>query len=401
MPYFRYKATDENNQTSEGMIQAATADLAADILADRNLTIISLAEEKVALGERSVNFLNRVKLKDLVIFARQLSVVISANIPLVQGLKILVNQTSGSTLKTIISDLADDVEGGATLSSALARHPRVFDDFFINIIRAGETSGKLDEVLLYLAEQREKDYDLMSKIRGAMIYPIFIVGGLGVVGVIMMIFVLPKLTETLAQSGTELPLTTKILIFTSDFMINYWWLLLIAAAGLIGGFQLLVRTPSGRYGWDKLKLKFPIFGSMIQEIIIVRFARSLNTLTNGGVPLTKSLEIVSTVVGNAVYRDLVKETAREVEDGNPIATVFLQSPDVPAMVSQMMNLGERTGKLEDILDKLANFYGREVSNKVANMVALIEPLIMIILGVAVGIMVSAILLPMYSLALNM
>jgi len=401
MPYFRYKANDINSQTVEGMIQAASADVAAEVLEERQLTILSLTEEKISLGERSLKIFNRVKSKDIVVFSRQLSVIISATIPLVQGLKILINQTQSKVLKEIISEISDDVEGGATLSSALSRHPEVFNEFFISIIRAGETSGKLDEVLEYLAQQQESDYDLASKMKGAMIYPGFIVSGLGIVGGIMMVSVLPKLTQVLQESGTQLPFATRVLIVITDFVSGFWWLILGLIILLIFGFRYGVKTSFGRRLWDNFILRIPVFGKLNQEVIIVRFATSLNTLMTGGVSLTKSLEVVSDVVSNTIYKDIMLQTAKEVEDGNSIASIMLKSREVPPMVSQMLNLGEKTGRLEDILNKIAHFYSREVNNKVTNLVALIEPFVMVILGLAVGGLVAAILLPMYSLSMSM
>jgi len=401
MPYFRYKANDINSQTVEGMIQAASADVAAEVLEERQLTILALTEEKISLGERSLKIFNRVKSKDIVVFSRQLSVIISATIPLVQGLKILINQTQSKVLKEIISEISDDVEGGATLSSALSRHPEVFNEFFISIIRAGETSGKLDEVLEYLAQQQESDYDLASKMKGAMIYPGFIVSGLGIVGGIMMVSVLPKLTQVLQESGTQLPFATRVLIVITDFVSGFWWLILGLIILLIFGFRYGVKTSFGRRLWDNFILRIPVFGKLNQEVIIVRFATSLNTLMTGGVSLTKSLEVVSDVVSNTIYKDIMLQTAKEVEDGNSIASIMLKSREVPPMVSQMLNLGEKTGRLEDILNKIAHFYSREVNNKVTNLVALIEPFVMVILGLAVGGLVAAILLPMYSLSMSM
>lgn len=398
MPYYRYKAQDDLGEATEGIIQAASQGVAADILNDKGYTITSLSEEKIGFFEKSLSFLNRVKIQDLVIFSRQLSVTVSATIPLVQGLKILVNQTESPTLKMIISEVADDVEGGAKLSSALSRHPEVFSDFFVNIIKSGETSGKLDEVLNYLADQQEKDYDLISKIKGAMIYPVFIISGLVVVGALMMIFVIPQLTSILAETGVELPWSTRALIFMSGFLAAWWWALIIAFIGLVILLRILTKEGKGKYLLDSLKFKLPVFGGLFKRIVIIRFTRSLHTLTTGGVALTKSLEIVADVVGNEVYKKLIKETTLEVEDGNSIATVFLQSKDVPPMVSQMLNLGEKTGRMDDILDKLANFYTRELDNMVNNLVTLLEPLIMLVMGVAVGVLVSAIILPLYSLA---
>src|SRR3989344_2179130 len=236
MPYFRYKTTDQSAEASEGMIQAASGDVAAEILSDQGLTILSIEEERVSFLEKSLKFLNRIKIQDLVIFSRQLSVTVSATIPLVQGLRILVAQTESPVLKSIVSEVADDVEGGAKLSAALGRHSEIFSDFFVNLIKSGEASGKLDEVLTYLADQQEKDYDLTSKIKGAMIYPAFIVSGLAIVGTLMMIFVIPELTSILAETGAKLPWSTRTLTFISSFLQGYWWLLLIV---FVGGFFLL------------------------------------------------------------------------------------------------------------------------------------------------------------------
>lgn len=401
MPNFRYKVTDQKNETIEGIIQAASKEVAAEILADRNLAIIYLAEEQVGFLEKSLSFLNRIKIRDLVVFSRQLSVIISANIPLVQGLRILVAQTENPHLRIIVSEITDDVDGGAKLSAALARHQTAFSDFFINIIRSGETSGKLDEVLNYLADQQEKDYDLLAKIKGAMIYPIFIIGGLIVVSILMMIFVIPQLTSILAESGGKLPWSTVALITTSNFLEHFWWLIFGLILILIIFLRLFIKQEKGREYFDHFKLKVPIFGPLFQKIILIRFTRSLYTLTTGGVPLTKSLEIVADVVGNTVYKNLIKQTVKEVEDGNSIASVFLKSKEVPAMVSQMLSLGEKTGRLDDILDKLANFYSREVTNMVTNLMNLLEPIIMTLIGVAVAILVAAIILPMYNLATSL
>lgn len=401
MPYFRYKVADKNSQITEAMIQAASIEVAGEMLLDQGFAVLSLREEKRGIFEISLSFLNRIKTRDLVFFCRQLSVIVSATIPLVQGLRILVNQTESTTLKSIISEVADDVDGGAKLSAALGRHVGVFSDFFINIIRSGETSGKLEEVLEYLADQMEKDYDLISRIRGAMIYPGFIITGLFIVGAVMMILVVPQLTGVLKESGIPLPLSTKILMALSEFLADYWWLLVLAAIGLVAGFRMLTATQAGRWQWDNFKLKVPIFGTLAQKIILVRFTRSLHTLITGEVGLTKSLGIVAEVVGNTVFRDLILRTVVEVEAGNSISTVFLQSKEMPVMVSQMLNLGEKTGRLDDILDKLAGFYSREVNNMVQNLVTLIEPLVIAIMGVAVGVLFAAVILPMYSLALGM
>ena len=345
-----------------------------------------------------IPFINRVSPKDLVIFSRQLSVMISAEVPIVQALKVLIRQTANKNLKKVVANIAADVEGGAKFSIALGRYPSVFDDFYVNIVRSGETTGKLDEVLDYLATQQERDYDLAGKIKGAMIYPAFILFGLVSVGIIMMIFVIPKLTEILKESGATLPLSTRILMGTSDFMKNYWWVLLILIVFLVAGVRYLISFPLGRRYWDNLKIKLPIFGQLFRRIYMVRFTRGLATLLTGGVEIVASLKIAGDIVGNAVYKDLILQTVKEVEDGNPITTVLAKSKEIPVMVTQMLGIGEQTGKIDVILSRLTDFYTREIENMVRNLTTLMEPLIMLVMGVAVGIMVSAIILPMYNLA---
>lgn len=398
MPIYKYKALDRKQQTVSGMVEAANEEIAVDVLVDRGLSILSLTPKRVFDITKFLSILNRVKVKDLVIFSRQLSVLVSANLPIVKSLKVLKEQTESLYFQKIIQEVINDVEGGTKLSKAFSRYPNVFSNFYVNMVQSGETSGKLEEVLNYLADQQEKDYDLRSKIKGAMIYPIFILSGLTIVGIIMMVFVVPKLTAILKESGGDLPISTKILIGTSEFIQNYWWILIIAVIVMIVAIKFLLSTSSGKKSWDYIKLKIPILGNLSQKIIIVRFTQSFSTLLLGGVTITQGLEIVSTIVGNEVYKQLIQETIREVEGGKSIASVFLGSKEVPKILSQLMVIGEQTGKLDDILLKLSNFYAREVENLVRNMVTIMEPLIMVLMGVAVGILVAAIILPMYNLA---
>ena len=396
MPFYDFQAKDQQGRTVNGAVEAPSEAAALDTLTEKGYTPFSLeVRGKSGTFESSIGLFNKVKTKDLVIFSRQLSVMVSATVPLVQSLRILLKQTENERLKIVISELADEVEGGAKLSSSLARYPDVYSAFYVNMVRAGETSGRLDETLNYLADEAEKNYDLTSKIKGAMTYPAFIVVGLGVVGFVMMTFVVPKLTAILAESGAKLPFSTRLLIATSGFFQHYLWLILIFLALAVVGLRFAIRTTKGRYLWHSLELRLPVFGRLFQRIYLVRFTRSLSSLLMGGVPLTRGLEVVAGVVGNVVYQDIIKRTIHEVEEGNSISTVFMQSSVMPAMVTQMMVVGEKTGRLEEILTRLADFYGREVENMVRGLVTLIEPLIMVVLGLAVGVMVSAIILPIY------
>ncbi|MDO8667509.1 MAG: type II secretion system F family protein [bacterium] len=399
MLIYKYKAYTEDKKLQVGMVEANSRDYVEEILKEKGFSIVSISEVPTSKGI-NLAFLNRVKGKDIVIFSRQFSVLISANVAMVQSLKILIEQTENITLKMIVSEIADEVDAGSPLSEALAKRPKVFSSFYVSVVKSGETSGKLDEVLSYLADEMEKDYDMMSKIKGAMIYPIFVLCSLAVVGVVMMIFVVPKLTSILTESGTELPITTRILIGTSGFMANYWWLIIAIAGGLFFGIKFYTKRPSGRRQFDFIKLKLPIFGHLFQLIYLVRFTRSMNTLIVGGVTISNSLKVASEVVGNKVYQELIEKTIKEVEDGNSISSVFMESRTIPKMVSQMMNIGEKTGKMDIILGRITDFYSREISTMVANLMTLMEPIIMVIMGIAVGIMVAAIILPMYNLASN-
>ena len=397
MPTFKYKALDSLGKTVGGVAEAVNQNKAAEALQEKKYSIISIKEISAA-KKMGIPFLNRIKIKDVAIFSRQFSVMMSANVAMVQALRILANQTVNSKFKLIILEIAEEVDSGSKLSSALAKHPKVFSNFYISVVKSGETSGKLDEVLNYLADEMEKDYDMMSKIKGAMIYPVFVICGLGAVGTIMMVYVVPKLTDILAESGAELPFATKVLIGISSVLSNYWWLIILILGGLIAGIKFYISKPMGRKQIDFLKLKIPIFGKLFQRIYIVRFTRSMHTLIIGGVTIVDSLKIAADVVDNRVYYELISRTIKEVEDGNSISSIFIKSKEVPTMVSQMMSVGEKTGKLDVMLDRLTGFYDREIDNVVSNLMTLMEPLIMVVIGIAVGLMVAAIILPMYNMA---
>jgi type IV pilus assembly protein PilC len=398
MPIFNYKAIDKKQNTVNGLIEASSEDAAAENLQEKGFIIITLKKAADKRAARKQIILSRVSGKDLVIFSRQFAVMISANVTVVQALKILIEQTASVKLKMAISDIAFEVDAGSRLSESLAKRSDIFSDFYSSVIKSGETSGKLDESLNYLANEMEKEYDMMSKIKGAMIYPAFVFSGMGAVGMVMMIYVIPKLTSVLAESGGELPLATRVLIGVSNFLSSFWWLIILLAAGAVGGVIFALRTPMGKRFFDNLILRIPIFGKLFQRIYIVRFANSLHTLIAGGVTLNEGLKVSADVVNNKVYQDLIKETIKEVEEGNSISSVFVKSDKVPHIVSQMMSIGERTGKLDLVLERISDFYSREISNIIANLMSLMEPVILVVMGIAVGIMVAAVILPMYNMA---
>ncbi len=396
MSIFQYKAHNKAGEKINGMVEAENEANAIDILEEKNYRIISLEEKKALPSVLSV--LNRIKPKDLVVFSRQFSVLISATVPVVQSLRILIDQTENLKLKMIISEIADDVDGGTKLSEAMSKYGNVFNKFYISVIKSGETSGKLDDILDYLANEMEKSYDLKSKIKSAMIYPAFVLSGLGLVGIGMMVFVLPKLTDIIKQSGMELPLSTKILIFSSDVLSHYWLLLILVLLFVIIGIKLIVKTKQGKYIKDFILLKLPIFGNLFKKIYIVRFTRSLQTLIVSGITLTIGLKIVSEIVENSIYQKVLNQAVKDVEDGNPLSATLEKSKVIPKMLSQMISIGETTGKLDLVLDKITKFYTREINSIVENLLTLMEPIIIVVIGIAVGIMVAAIIMPMYNMA---
>lgn len=401
MAFFKYKAKNNNDKEVVGTVEAFNQSAAMEILQDRGLKPISISEESKGEGMGIFSILDRVTEKELVVFSRQFAVLMSANVTMVQSLKILTDQATNVKLKMIISSIADEVDSGSRLSDALAKWSNYFSDFFISVIKSGETSGKLDEVLNYLADEMEKDYDMMSKIKGAMIYPAFVISGLLVVGIVVVVFVLPKLTDILQNSNAELPFATRMLIATSNGLIHYWWMIIILAAAIFFGAKIVLRTEQGKMVFGSIKLHLPVFGKLFQKIYLVRFTRSMYTLLVGGVTIVDSLKIAADVVSNATYKNLIIRTAKEVEDGNSINSVFSESSVIPRMVSQMISVGEKTGRLDVILARISDFYGREIDNTVANLMTLMEPIIMVIMGVGVGMMVSAIILPMYNMASQM
>jgi type IV pilus assembly protein PilC len=402
MPRYDYRARDASGNAFQGAVEADNLEIATDTLKDKGYFVLSIEEhqEKV-LFERELPFFNKIPIKDIVVFSRQFAVLMGAKVPIVQAIKTMGRQTQNPKLRNVLLDVGNEVESGTSLSMAMAKHPKAFTQFFVNMIRSGETTGRLEEVMNYLADQMERDFDLMSQIKGAMIYPIFIIIGLVIVGFVMMVFVVPKLTAVLTESGTALPWTTRALIGTSSFFQRYAIQIVIAAVLGGAGFRWWIGTPTGRQIWDRLKLKFPVFGDLLEKIYIVRMTRSLSTLLSGGVDIPASLEICADIVGNDFYKRQLLETRKEVSDGNSITTVFLRDKSVPTMIPQMMGVGEETGRLNEVLERLTNFYSRELSNSVENLVSAIEPLIMLVMGLAVGVMVAAIIMPMYNLASGM
>jgi len=400
MPIYNYKARNLQGELQGGSVDAANEQAAADVLRSNNLVVVSLAEEGKLTGlESRIKIFEKVHTRDIVIFARQLATMITATLPVIRALKILTEQQQNPLFKNILASVSADVEGGARLSVAMEQYPEVFSGFFVSVIRTGETSGKLDESLNYLADQLEKDYELTSKIRSALYYPAFILAGLVVVAVIMLTYVIPQLQSVLEGMSTdELPWATRALMGTSDFFRNYWWVLLIIVVIAFFWIRSYSKTDVGRRRFDRMKLRMPIFGKLFKQIYLVRITRNLYTLLSGGVKIIEAIKTTASVSGNTVYEDILMRTAERVEAGDNIAAVLRKEPDVPLMVSQVIEVGEKTGKLPFTLEKIADFYTRELDNSVRGLSSLLEPIIMVVLGIGVGVLMAAVILPIYSIS---
>lgn len=398
MAIFNYKAKNRLGKIKRGRAIAVNEAVAIKNLSRRGLEVSFIKDASKSIDHKFLFLLNPIKSRDLVIFSKQFSIMVSAGVPVAEALITIVDQTENLKFRDILSKVAYDVDNGDLLSNALKKHPRTFSDFYCNMVKAGETSGKLDEVLNYLAEEIEKDYDLTKRFKGALIYPLFVISGLVSVGFIFMFFVLPELTKILQETGGTLPLATRIVIGSIEFLKNYFIAFLFILVVAIIFSRVFFKTGLGKKTRDIFLLRLPVIGKILQLVYLVRFSRSLGILLKGGIPITKSLDIVRDIVKNTVYKDIIKKTIEEVEEGGSIVGVLESSEYVPKMIPQMMAVGEDTGRLDEVLDEVAKFYDKDVSNKLGNLNVILEPVIMVIMGIGVGIMVAAIILPMYNLA---
>ncbi|MBA7647948.1 putative type II secretion system protein F [subsurface metagenome] len=400
---FNYQARTKEGETQTGTVEAGTREAAIETLQRHDLVVVFLEKvSEVPIYARSLKFLQRIKVKEITIFYRQLAILFEANISPLEALKILGEQTRNPLFKNLIFDVEKDIRAGEPLSQAMAKHPKVFSNFYINVVKAGEATGKLHEVLKYLADHAEREYNLNHKIRGAFTYPAFIFGLFAIVAVLMMVYVVPQLTLMLEEVGGELPFATKVLIFTSSFLKKWIWLVVLIVIGLAVALMRFIKTEKGRYILDVIKLKIPVFKSLFQKMYLARFAENLRTLLIGGIPILKALDITATVVGNKIYEKIIKEAREKVKVGGNISSAFANYPkEITPMVSQMVGVGEKTAQLDYILERIAIFYKEEVDRTVANMTQLIEPFMILILGIGVAFLVSSILMPIYNISMSL
>ncbi|NOX98077.1 MAG: type II secretion system F family protein [Nitrospirae bacterium] len=398
MPLYEYRAKDADGRTLQGCLEIDSEKDLVNKLRQDGLIVISVEKKKV----RGPLFRGRkgggkVKGEDLVIFSRQLATMVEAGLPLIQSLNVLGEQIEKGGLGNIVKEVEKDVEGGGNLSEALAKHPRAFSGLFVNLVKAGEAGGMLDEILDRISSYLEASISLKRKVKSALVYPAVIVSVAFLIVLFMMIVVVPSFESIFADFGGQLPAPTQILINVSKWMKQYF----LYGLGAFGvGIYILrryIKTDKGRVRFDRLTLKLPIFGSLLQKVAISKFSRTLSTLLKSGVPILSSLEIVAVTSGNKVVEEAIDKVRSSIREGESITAPLKESGIFPAMVVRMIGVGEQTGKLEEMLSKISDFYDDQVNTAVSGLTSMIEPFIIVFLGVVIGSIVLAIFLPIFKM----
>lgn len=393
---FNYRAKDLQGAEHLGSVESPDVHFAASILRKKGLIIISLNPKTPPIDKFFGRFFNKVNFSELVIMTRQLATMVSSGLVLSEAIDILEEQQNNKILKKALGDISQDVKGGLTLAQALGKYPNIFSRLYINLVKSGEASGKLDTVLLQMADGLEKDREFRAKIKGAMIYPVVVLVMMAAVMVIMMVFVIPKMITLYSQSTIDLPLPTKILIWVSGAFTTYWWAGLIILIGLFIGFNKWKKTPKGNLVISAVILKIPIVGVITTNVTLTNFNRTFGLLTSAGIPLLDSIGIISDLTDNLIFKNALKDAYKGVEKGLPFSSL-LSANVFPKIVSQMVKVGEETGKVDEIFFKLADYFESESDHLIKNLTVAIEPIVLVILGIGVAFLVISIILPIYKL----
>lgn len=396
MPQFTYTARNAQGRRIKGKVEAKSKDVASAILREKKLFIVSLSDHQDSLVQQISAQLSRVSQDDIVNITRQLATMINAGLPLIQAFSIL-QQQSKPALQDVIRHLSREIEGGSTLGAALKKQPKVFDSVYISLVEAGEAAGALDTILNRLADTLEQQKEFRAKTKGALIYPSIVMTAMLVVMTVMMIFVVPKMTELYADFDADLPAATQFLMNLSSFMRNQWYVLIAMGIGGYTIFRGWKKTPQGRVQHDKLMLRVPVFGPLKQKVLVTEFARTMSLMINAGISLLQALDIVGRGIDNMIYKTAVQEARDDVEKGRPLSQSLEKQAVFPLLLPQMVAVGEETGQLDAVLDKLAMYYDSETEHAIKNMTTALEPMIMVVLGLGVGFLIIAIIMPIYNL----
>ena len=398
MSNFEFEAKNPEGQIVTGKVAADDRNMAEKILWQNKLAVIQLIEKNPTFFDMLSGMFGFVAVRDISIFTRSLATMLDSGFPLLEALGVLALQTKNKVLEAAVSTIISDLTSGESFSSALVKHEKVFSKVYVSAVKSGEKTGKLPQVLNNLATGLEKDYAFVSKLRGAMAYPIFLISAMTIIGAIMMINVIPQLQQIFEEAGAKLPWTTLAIIAVASFMKNYWWIFFPALFGGIIALVWYFRSPAGKPYWSIFQLRLPVLSSLNVLIYSARFTRTFGLLSETGIPILESLEITAEVMNNTIYEDTLHNASKEVERGIPLSTPISRSPFFPIIIGQMMRVGEKTGKLDKILNSLAVFYETEVDTRVKTLSSLIEPILIVVIGIAVAIVVFGIIVPIYNLA---
>jgi len=398
---FNYEAVDATGAKKNGAVDAINVDVAISSLQRRGLVLTSVREADAPSSflSKNISIFDRVSVKDVVILSRQLSTLFEAQVSALRVFRLLSAETENRILGNKLALVAEDIQGGSSISAAMGKHQKIFSPFYTNMVKAGEESGKLDETFRFLADYMDRTYELSSKVRGALIYPAFVVVTFIAVMILMFTMVIPKISGIITESGAEIPIYTQIVLGISNFLVSYGFILL--GLVIVGGFLFFrfVRTPAGKFAFDRFKLGIPYISSLYRKLYLSRLSDNMNTMLISGIPIVRALELTSTVINNQVYEKIMADAIESVKGGKTLSESLSNSPNqIPGIMVQMMKVGEETGEVGSILKTMAHFYSREVTTAVDSLVSLIEPLMIVLLGGGVAVLLASVLIPIYNIA---
>lgn len=398
---YTYEAISKTGDKKTGTVDSATKDLAITAIQRRGLIVLSVAEEgakKKGLNRELKFFEAKVKMKDVVIMSRQISTLFEAQVSALKAFNLLATNTENKALIKVLNMISDDIAAGVSISGALEKHPEAFSPFYVNMVRSGEESGKLTQVFSYLADYLDRQYQLTSKTKNALIYPGFVMGVFVAVMALMFVFIVPRLAVIIKDSGQEIPLTTKIVFGVSDLLVHYGIFVLIAIVFLMVYLYRLTKSPSGQAFLDRLKITIPVFKNIYTKLYLSRISDNMDTMLSSGIPIVRAIELTAAVVGNRIFEDILLQTTELVKGGSSLSDALARYKEIPPIMSGMVRVGEETGSMGSILKTLGKFYAREVNDAVDTMVSLIEPIMIVGLGLGVGLLLTSVLMPIYNVA---
>lgn len=396
---FNYKALENTGKHTDGTIDAVSMDVAIGSLQKRGLIIVQIEPSEKESWLSHYSFGNRVSNKDVVMLSRQMATLFEAQVSALKIFTLLSAEVENKVLKKSMDQIVADLQGGSPISKSLSRHPQIFSEFYVNMVKSGEETGKLNETFSYLADHLDRNYEVVSKVKNALIYPAFVITVFLAVMVLMFTVIIPKISLIILESGQDIPIYTQIVFGISNFVLSYGFFLIAALVAL--GFLLVryIRTPMGKSAMARFKLEVPVLGNLYRKLYLSLIADSMNTMILSGIPMVKAIEVTSAVVDNDIYKEVLNDTLVAVKGGSSLSQSFSQHQEyIPSMLSQMIRVGEETGELGSIFKTMARFYQREVINTVDTIVGLIEPVMIVTLGLGVGVLLASVLIPIYEIA---